>query len=83
MAEILVRLVNILKARGFRFIRQFPPEMIQVSDISADNYYYQPIAEVVSLQLMELGADKSFRPGMTLSGSEAIKIFDLIADLIK
>ncbi|MCJ7611156.1 MAG: S-layer homology domain-containing protein [Candidatus Aminicenantes bacterium] len=83
MAEILVRLVNILKAKGFRFIRQFPPEMIQVSDISTDNYYYQPIAEVVSLQLMELGSDKSFRPGMTLSGPEAIKIFDLIVDLIK
>jgi len=83
MAEVLVRLINLLKAKGFRFIRQFPPEMIQIADVSADNYYYQPIAEVVSLQLMELGADKSFRPGLTLSGQEAVKVFDLVADLIK
>ena len=83
MAEILVRLINLLKSKGFKFIRQFPAEMIQVSDVSTDNYYYQPIAEVVSLQLMELGADKSFRPGMTVSGQEAVKIFDLIENLIK
>jgi tetratricopeptide (TPR) repeat protein len=83
MAEILVRLVNFLKERGFRFIRQFPLEMIQVSDVSTDNFYYQPIAEVVSLGLMELNADKAFRPEMTLSGQDAIKIFDLVASLIR
>jgi len=83
MAEVLVRLIDVLKGRGAKFIRQFPPEMIQVSDISPDNYYYQPIVEVVSLQLMELGPDKSFRPEMTLSGSEAAKVFDLILSLIK
>jgi tetratricopeptide (TPR) repeat protein len=83
MAEILVRLIGVLRARGAKFIRQFPPEMIQVADVSADNYYYQPIVEVVSLQLMELGTDKSFRPELTMSGAEATKVFDLILSLVK
>jgi Tfp pilus assembly protein PilF len=83
MAEILVRLIDILKSKGYRFIRQFPDEMIRISDVSTDNYYYQPIAEVVALQLMELGPDQTFRPEMTLSGQEAVKIFDLILSLIK
>jgi len=83
LAEILVRLVGRLRAKGFNFIRQFPEGMIQIADVSPDNYYYQPIADVVSLQLMELGPDKTFRPEMTLSGQEAIKVFDLILSLIK
>ncbi len=83
MAEILTRLISLLKTKGFRFVRQFPEEMIQISDVSPDNYYFQPIAEVVALQLMELGPDKSFKPEQTLSGQEAINIFDLILSLIK
>lgn len=82
-AEILTKLLDILKAKGHRFVRQFPDEMIQISDVSPDNYYFQPIAEVVALQLMELGPDKSFKPELTLSGQEAIKTFDLILSLIK
>jgi Tfp pilus assembly protein PilF len=83
LAEILVRLITKLRAKGFSFIRQFPEGMIRVADVSTDNYYYQPVADVVSLQLMELGPDKTFRPEMTLSGQEAIKVFDLILSLIK
>jgi Tfp pilus assembly protein PilF len=83
MAEILVRLIDHLKTKGFKFIRQFPDEMIQISDVSPDNYYFQPIAEAVSLQLMELGPDKSFKPEMSLSGREASQVFDLIVSLIK
>ena len=83
MAETLVRLLNVLKAKGHKFIRQFPDEMIRIADVSTDNYYYQPIAEVVALQLMELGPDQTFKPEMTLSGQEANKIFDLILSLIK
>ncbi len=83
MAEILVRLISLLKTKGFKFIRQFPDEMIQISDVSPDNYYFQHIAEVVALELMELGPDRSFKPEMSLSGREAVKIFDLILSLIK
>lgn len=83
MAEIVVRLINLLKTKGFKFIRQFPDEMIQISDVSPDNYYFQPIAEVVALELMGLEPDRSFKPEMSLSGREAGKIFDLILSLIK
>jgi tetratricopeptide (TPR) repeat protein len=83
MAKVLMNLVEFLSRRGFRFIRQYPPHMIRISDVSSDNIFYQPIADVVALELMELGPDKSFRPQQGISGREAIKIFDLILALLK
>jgi tetratricopeptide (TPR) repeat protein len=83
MAKVLMNLVEFLSRRGIRFIRQYPPQMIHISDVSSDNIFYQTIADVVSLELMELGPDKSFRPEQGVSGREAIKIFDLMAALIR
>jgi tetratricopeptide (TPR) repeat protein len=83
MAEVLMKLVEVLSQKGARFIRQYPTQMIHISDVSADNVFYQTIADVVSLELMELGPDKSFRPEQGVSGQEAIKIFDLMAALLK
>ena len=83
MAEVLMKLVGVLSRKGARFIRQYPTQMIHISDVSADNVFYQTIADVVSLELMELGPDKSFRPEQGVSGQEAIKIFDLMAALLK
>jgi len=84
MAKTVMNLVNHLRRRGGRpFIRQFPKEMIRISDVSTDNVHYQPIVEVVSLQLMELDPDKSFRPDQPVSGREAVRIFDLILALLK
>lgn len=83
MAEILIRLVDYLEDRGFRFIRQIPPESIQISDVSADNYYYQPILQIISYDIMSLSLDQAFQPDLPVSGSEAIRLFDIILGQIK
>jgi tetratricopeptide (TPR) repeat protein len=83
MAEILLRLVNYLGDRGYRFIQQIPPENIQISDVSTDNYYYQPIIQIVSYDIMGLSLDKTFRPDLPLSGQDAIRLLDIILGQIR
>lgn len=83
MAEILLRLIDSLKKRGFKFIQQIPLEKIQVPDVSSDNYYYQPILHLLSYDIMSLSQDKTFGPELPVSGSESIKFLNLILALIK
>jgi Tfp pilus assembly protein PilF len=83
MAEILLRLVNHLSDRGYRFIQQIPPENIQISDVSEDNYYYQPIIQIVSYDIMSLSLDKAFKPDLPVSGQDSIKLFDIILGQIE
>lgn len=83
MAEILLRLINFLKKKGYRLIQQFPPEKIQITDVSPDNYYYQPIAQIIAYQVMDLSSERAFRPEQGLRGMEAISILDLLLSLIK
>ncbi len=83
MAEILLRLVEHLQDKGFRFIRQIPPESIQISDVSADNYYYQPILQIISYDIMNLSPDQAFQPDLPVPGEEAIRLFDIILGQIK
>ncbi len=83
MAEILLRLVDYLQERGFRFIQQIPPESIQISDVSADNYYYQPIIQIISYDIMSLSPDKAFQPDLSVSGQEVIRLLDIILGQIK
>jgi Tfp pilus assembly protein PilF len=83
MAEILLRLVNHLRNRGYRFIQQIPPENIQISDVSVDNYYYQPIIQIVSYDIMSLSLDKTFKPDLEVSGQDSIKLLDIILGQIK
>ncbi len=83
MAEILLRLVNHLGNRGYRFIQQIPPENIQISDVSTDNYYYQPIIHIVSYDIMGLSPDKTFKPDLPLSGQDAIRLLDIILGQIR
>jgi len=83
MAEILLRLVEHLKEKGFRFIQQLSPERIQISDVLPDNYYYQPILEIVSYDIMSLSMDQTFKPDIPVSGHEAIKLLDIVLNLIK
>jgi Tfp pilus assembly protein PilF len=78
MAEILLRLVNHLKDRGYTFLQQIPPESIQISDVSPDNYYYQPIIQIVSYDIMSLSPDKTFNPDLPISGQDAIRLLDII-----
>jgi len=83
MAETISRLTNILKKKGYRFIQQIPPEKIQISDISRDNFYYQPIIKLISYNFASLSPGRKFNPDRPVSGQEAIKLLDIILALIK
>jgi len=83
MAETLVRLVNFLKKGGTKIVEQIPIERIQIQDVPQDHFYFQPIAQVLSYELMTLAPDRTFKPELGLSGRETIKILDILAGLIK
>lgn len=83
MAETIYRLLNHLEKQGHRFIQQIPPENIQISDVSTDNYYYNPILLMVSYDLMNLASGKTFNPDRAVSGREIIRLLDVILGLIK
>ena len=83
MAEVLLRLVNYLNDRGFRFMQQIPPESIQISDVSVDNYYYQPIIQILSYDIMSLSLDKTFKPDLPVSGPDSIRLLDIILGQIR
>ena len=83
MADILLRLTRYLEKKEHSFIRQIPPERIQISDISKKNYYYQPIIYCVSYGIMDLYPDRTFKPDLPVSGQEFIRALDIILALIK
>ena len=83
MAEILLRLVDHLRDRGYPFMQQIPPESIEISDVSPDNYYYQPIIQIVSYDIMSLSPDKTFNPDLPVSGQDATRLLDIILGQIK
>lgn len=83
MAGILLRLIDCLKRKGSKFIRQLPLDKIQISDVSPQNYYYQPIIQIVSYDIMTLSSDRVFNPDLPLSGQESIRLLDIILTLIK
>ena len=83
MAEILLRFTYYLEKKGFKFIQQIPPDKIEISDVSSHNYYYQPIIQILSYNIMELFPNRSFEPDLPVSGQEAIKLMDIILALIK
>jgi Tfp pilus assembly protein PilF len=83
MADVLNKLINYLKRKNYVFISQIPPEKIQISDVSPDNYYYQPILRIISYGIMNLSADRTFNPDLPVSGQEAIHLLDIILTLIK
>jgi tetratricopeptide (TPR) repeat protein len=83
MAEILFRLIEHLKRKGYSFIQQIPPDRIQISDVSPSNYYYRPIILLISYDIMTLSQDRAFFPDQAVSGREAIRLLDLILALIK
>lgn len=83
MAEILMRLIELLKQQGYRFIQQIPPERIQIVDVSPENYFYKSITQVVSYQIMTLTAEQRFRSEHPVSGEEAMQTVSIILNLIK
>lgn len=83
MADVLNKLINYLKRKNYVFISQIPPEKIQISDVSPDNYYYQPILHIISYAIMNLSTNRTFNPDLPVSGQEAIRLLDIILTLIK
>ncbi len=83
MAEVLHRLIRQLERQGYRFIQQIPPERIQITDVSPDNFYYRPIVLMISYDLMSLAAGRNFNPDQIVSGAEAGQYLDLILALIQ
>ena len=82
-AETLVRLVDFLKKQKYRIIEQIPVDRIKIADVPQEHVYFPPIAQVLAYQLMELSADRTFRPEQPVSGAEAIRILDLLLGVIK
>lgn len=82
-ADIVVRLINLLRKRGTSVIVQIPPERIQISDVPPEHRYARVIVQAVSTQVMSLEADRTFRPDQPVSGPEAIRLFDLLLSLIR
>jgi tetratricopeptide (TPR) repeat protein len=83
MAEILYRLTEGLKEKGINFIQQIPTSQIEITDVSRDNFYYQPILTMISYDIMTLASDKTFNPDIPVTGQEAIKFLNIILALIK
>lgn len=83
LAEALDRVISYLDERGHRFIRQIPPERIQIADVTADHHDYRPLSQVLSYQIMELFPDRTFRPDQTVSGADAIKAIDALLALLR
>lgn len=82
-AKILLQLINYLKEKGCRFIQQIPPEKIQLSDVSQDNFYYRSIIQMISYDIMDLSPERSFKPDLPVSGTESTKLLNIIFTLIK
>lgn len=83
LAETLIRVIQYLEGKGHRFIRQIPPGRIQVQDVTPDHFYYQPISQILSYQVMELYPDKAFRPDQPVPGPEAVKTIDILLALAR
>jgi Tfp pilus assembly protein PilF len=83
LAETLVRLINILKNKGFKFSPQMAAEKVRISDVPPENYYYAPITQIVAYQIMDLTPQRTFQPDTVVRGQEAVRILDIILALIK
>jgi hypothetical protein len=83
MADILVSLVALLKKRGYKIIEQVPIDRVRIADVPREHFYFQPIAQVIAYQLMDLAPDRTFKPELPMPGREAIKALDLLLGLIK
>ena len=83
MAEILLRLIDYLKKKEFKFIQQIPPNRIQISDVASHNYYYKAIIQILSYNIMDLSLEREFNPDLPVSGQESIRLLDIILALIK
>jgi len=83
LAETLVRLVNFLKNKGYRFTPQIAPDRVRISDVPPDNYFHAPIVQIIAYQIMDLGPQRTFRPNAVVGGRDAIGALDVVLELMK
>jgi Tfp pilus assembly protein PilF len=83
LADAAVRLIDVLQTRGAKFVPLVESRRIQIADVAADNVFYASIAKALAYQVMTLTPDRKFEPERTVSGEEAIRVFDIIRDLAK
>jgi Tfp pilus assembly protein PilF len=83
LADAAVRLIDVLQTRGAKFVPLVEPRRIQIADVTPDNVFYASIAKALAYQVMTLTPDRKFEPERTVSGEEAIRVFDIIRDLAK
>ena len=82
LAETLIRLINFLKARGVKVVEQVPADRIKISDVPPEHFYYKPITQVIAYQIMDLAADRTFKPELDVSGREAIRALDILLGVV-
>lgn len=83
LADAFSRLISYLKGKGKKLVPIVPPERVQINDIPADNYYYQPAVNMIAYQLMELAGQRRFNPDQPVSGIEALRVADILLNLVK
>jgi Tfp pilus assembly protein PilF len=83
LADAAVRLIDVLQARGAKFVPLVESRRIQIADVAPDNVFYSSIAKALAYQVMTLNPDRKFEPERTVSGEEAIRVLDIIRDLAK
>ncbi len=83
MAAILVRLIDFLRSRGAPFVPLVEARRIRINDVSEDNFYHEPITQIVAYQIMDLSPMRMFEPEKTVSGREAIRLLDIVLSLAK
>jgi hypothetical protein len=83
LAETLVRLIDVLKKNGAVLVAQIPIDRLRIADVPPEHFYFQPITQALSYQLMDLAPDRTFKPEQAVAGREAVKVFELLGGLVK
>lgn len=83
LADAAVRLIDVLQARGAKFVPLVETRRLQIADVAADNVYYAVIAKALAYQVMTLTPDRRFEPERTVSGEEAIRVLEIIRSLAR
>lgn len=64
-------------------MEQIPLDRIKIADVPQEHFYFQPIAQAISYQIMDLAPERTFKPEQSVPGREAIKALEILLGLIK
>lgn len=82
-AEVLSRLIGVLKKAGRRLLPQIPVERIRIADVPQEHFYFPAVAQAVAYGLLELAPDRTFKPELPVTGREAVQVINLLAGLAR